>query len=286
MKLHDLRPAAGAHRPRKRVGRGISAGGGKTAGRGTKGQKARAGASIPAWFEGGQTPLQIRIPKLHGFKNRFRVEYEVVNLGRIAALVAAGVFEPGDAPGAKKAGKAGSAAPITINQEILRAAGLVSTLKKPLKILGNGDLDVALFVVADAFSRSAVSKIEAAGGSVQVLEVPTEPLAALGIEPLEPESTASSGAPADGHDHAGGATEPGSAPAEPQAKPAAKPAAKSSVKASAKSSPKPAPKATAKPAAKAKATAKPTAKPKAAAKPAPKSAAKPAKPAKQPAEDA
>ena len=163
MKLHDLRPAKGAHHPRKRVGRGIAAGGGKTAGRGTKGQKARAGAAIPAWFEGGQTPLQMRIPKLHGFKNRFRVEYEVVNLSRIAALVEAGIFEPGDAPGARKAGS-GKVAPITINQEILRAAGLVSTLKKPLKVLGNGDLSAALFVVADAFSRSAVTKIEAAGG--------------------------------------------------------------------------------------------------------------------------
>ena len=76
----------------------------------------------------------------------------------------------------------GKAAPITINQEILRAAGLVSTLKKPLKVLGNGDLSAALFVVADAFSRSAVTKIEAAGGSVQVLEVPSGPLAALGVE--------------------------------------------------------------------------------------------------------
>jgi large subunit ribosomal protein L15 len=183
MKLHDLRPAMGAHHPRKRVGRGIAAGGGKTAGRGTKGQKARAGAAIPAWFEGGQTPLQMRIPKLHGFKNRFRVEYEVVNLGRIAALVEAGIFEPGELPGGKKGTTPpAKAAPITINQEILRASGLVSTLKKPLKVLGNGDLTVALFVVADAFSRSAISKIEAAGGTVQVLEVPREPLAALGLD--------------------------------------------------------------------------------------------------------
>jgi len=199
MKLHDLRPATGSHHARKRVGRGIAAGGGKTAGRGTKGQKARAGASIPAWFEGGQTPLQQRIPKLHGFRNRFRVEYEVVNLGRIAALVDAGIFEPGDAPGAKKAGS-GNAAPITINQEILRAAGLVSTLKKPLKVLGNGDLSAALFVVADAFSRSAVTKIEAAGGSVQVLEVPSGPLAALGVE-AEPEAASRAAAKA-GRDHA------------------------------------------------------------------------------------
>jgi large subunit ribosomal protein L15 len=195
MKLHDLQPAAGAHRKRKRVGRGIAAGGGKTAGRGTKGQKARAGASIPAWFEGGQTPLQMRIPKLHGFKNRFRVEYEVVNLGRINALVEAGVFEPGDLPAKGKGkGKAaassrsGSSAPITINQEILRVAGLVSTLKKPLKILGEGDLSAPLFVVADSFSRSATRKIEAAGGSVQVLEVPKEPLAALGLD--RPEAAA------------------------------------------------------------------------------------------------
>jgi large subunit ribosomal protein L15 len=188
MKLHDLRPAKGAHRARKRVGRGIAAGGGKTAGRGTKGQKARAGASIPAWFEGGQTPLQMRIPKLHGFKNRFRIEYEVVNLGRIAALVEAGVFEPGDLPGVKKAAKSGTTAPITVNQEILRAAGLVSTLKKPLKVLGNGDLSVALFVVADAFSRSAIAKIEAAGGSVQVLEVPSGALAALGLDLPQPEA--------------------------------------------------------------------------------------------------
>jgi outer membrane biosynthesis protein TonB len=130
----------------------------------------------------------MRIPKLHGFKNRFRIEYEVVNLGRIAALVEAGVFEPGDVPGAKKAGKSGTAAPITVNQEILRAAGLVSTLKKPLKVLGNGDLSVALFVVADAFSRSAIAKIEAAGGSVQVLEVPSGPLAALGLDLPEPEA--------------------------------------------------------------------------------------------------
>jgi len=186
MKLHDLHPAKGAHHPRKRVGRGIAAGGGKTAGRGTKGQKARAGAAIPAWFEGGQTPLQMRIPKLHGFKNRFRVEYEVVNLGRISALVDAGIFEPGELPVGRKADTAARPALITINQEILRAAGLVSTLKKPLKVLGHGDLSVALFVVADAFSRSAVSKIEAAGGSVQVLEVPREPLAALGLDgPVE-----------------------------------------------------------------------------------------------------
>ena len=93
MKLHDLRPAAGSRTAKTRVGRGIAAGKGKTAGRGTKGQKARAGGSIPPWFEGGQTPLHVRIPKLRGFKNRFKIEYEVVNVGAIAAAAERGAFE-------------------------------------------------------------------------------------------------------------------------------------------------------------------------------------------------
>ena len=181
MKLHDLRPADGSRRPKTRVGRGIAAGKGKTAGRGTKGQKARAGGSIPAWFEGGQTPLHMRIPKLRGFRNPFKVEYEVVNVGRIAALVAAGRLEAAEPSGASPKGK-GKPAAVTVNQEILRATGLVSSLDKPMKVLGSGEVDVPLFVVADAFTRSAREKIEAAGGTVQVLEVPTGPLAALGVE--------------------------------------------------------------------------------------------------------
>jgi len=288
MKLHDLRPAKGAHHARKRVGRGIAAGGGKTAGRGTKGQKARAGAAIPAWFEGGQTPLQMRIPKLHGFKNRFRVEYEVVNLGRIAALVDAGIFEPGEPPGAKKAasgsaktasGTATSAsAPITINQEILRAVGLVSTLKKPLKVLGNGDLSVALFVVADAFSRSAVTKIEGAGGSVQVLEVPSQPLAALGLD-LEPKAV-----PSTGHDH--GEPDDHEHPGDeaPEATPAAPDASASPLKASSKGSSKGSSKANPKAGAvKAEAPVKAAGKAPAAKAPAAKAAAPKAKPAAKPA---
>lgn len=177
MKLHDLRPADGSRQPRTRVGRGIAAGKGKTAGRGTKGQKARAGGSIPPWFEGGQTPLHMRIPKLRGFKNRFKIEYEVVNVGAIGALAERGLFEADVT--AKKGAKAG---PITVNQDILRAVGLVRTLNKPLKILGAGELSTALFVVADAFTASARTKIEAAGGSVNVLEIPATPLAALGLE--------------------------------------------------------------------------------------------------------
>lgn len=162
MKLHDLHPAPGSRRPRTRVGRGIAAGKGKTAGRGTKGQKARTGGSIPPWFEGGQTPLHQRIPKLRGFRNPLRVEYEVVNVGRIAALVEAGRL-PAPTDG-----------PVTVNQEILRAAGLVSTLRRPLKVLGAGEVTVPLFVIADAFSRTAREKIEAAGGTAQLIVPATE----------------------------------------------------------------------------------------------------------------
>ncbi len=181
MKLHDLQPADGSRRPRVRVGRGIAAGKGKTAGKGTKGQKARAGGSIPAWFEGGQTPLHQRIPKLRGFKNRFKIDYEVVNVGRISAYAEADRFLPGDAAG----GKSGAKAPITVNQEILKTVGLVKSLDKPLKILGQGDVTVPLFIVADAFSKSAVAKIEAAGGTAQALEIPDQPLEPLGVVVLE-----------------------------------------------------------------------------------------------------
>jgi large subunit ribosomal protein L15 len=194
MKLHDLRPADGSRQPRTRVGRGIAAGKGKTAGRGTKGQKARAGGSIPPWFEGGQTPLHQRLPKLRGFKNRFKIEYEVVNVGAIGSLAERGAFEADTS--AKKGTKAATTAPITINQDILRAVGLVRTLNKPLKVLGSGDVSVPLFVVADAFTASARAKIEAAGGSVNVLEIPGSPLPALGVDdetertPREPRTAA------------------------------------------------------------------------------------------------
>jgi len=175
MKLHDLRPAAGSHTARTRVGRGIAAGKGKTAGRGTKGQKARAGGSIPPWFEGGQTPLHMRIPKLRGFKNRAKIEYEIVNVGDISARVEQGAFtEAGTAP---KKGEQ-----LTINAETLRAVGLVRDIRKPLKVLGGGELANALFVVADAFTKSAVSKIEGAGGTVSVLEIPVRPVPALGLD--------------------------------------------------------------------------------------------------------
>ena len=185
MKLHDLKPAPGSKKARRRVGRGIAAGQGKTAGRGTKGQKARAGGTIPAWFEGGQTPLHQRIPKLHGFTNPFRITFEVVNVGDINRLAEAGVFEADDHHGAKA--PKGKAAPTTINQEILRAAGLVRRMDRPMKILGGGDLSAALFVVADAFTASARTKIEAAGGTVSVLETPDTKRPAIGMD-AEPEA--------------------------------------------------------------------------------------------------
>jgi large subunit ribosomal protein L15 len=166
VKLHDLKPAPGSTKRRIRVGRGIAAGKGKTAGRGTKGQKSRSGASIPGWFEGGQTPLHVRVPKLRGFKRRGRVEYQVVNIGRIAEYAAAGRF--GDEGRGKQ--------PLTVNAEVLAAAGLVSHPDRPVKVLGSGDIDLKVFVAADAFTRSARDKIEAAGGFVQLLapEPPAE----------------------------------------------------------------------------------------------------------------
>jgi len=170
MKIHDLHPAPGSVTKRTRVGRGIAGGKGKTAGRGTKGQRSRAGASIPAWFEGGQTPLHIRIPKLRGFRNINDVEYEVVNVGAIGAAIEAGKLE------------VQKGAPVTVNADTLKQAGLVRRDRLPLKILGGGDLSAKAFVLADAFTKSARAKIEAAGGTIQVIEVPTSPLAALGVD--------------------------------------------------------------------------------------------------------
>jgi large subunit ribosomal protein L15 len=183
VKLHDLKPAPGSTKRRMRVGRGIAAGKGKTAGRGTKGQKSRSGARIPAWFEGGQTPIHVRVPKLRGFKRRGRIEYQVVNVGRISEYATAGRF------GADAAGSE----PLTVNAEVLAAAGLISHADRPVKVLGSGDLEVKLFVAADKFTTSAKSKIEAAGGYVQVLA--PEPEAAVADAATEdaPEPEAAEG---------------------------------------------------------------------------------------------
>ena len=145
IKLHDLRPAEGANKAKTRVGRG-EASKGKTAGRGTKGTKARK--QVSAAFEGGQMPLHMRLPKLKGFKNPNRVEYQVVNVADLAEAFPQG----GD---------------ITVAD--LAAKGLVRP-KQPVKVLGEGDITVALNVTANKFSKSAAEKLEAAGGSAKAEE--------------------------------------------------------------------------------------------------------------------
>jgi large subunit ribosomal protein L15 len=178
VKLHDLRPPRGATAERIRVGRGIAAGKGKTAGRGTKGQNSRAGGGVPAWHEGGQTPIHIRVPKLRGFKRRFKVQYEVVNVGAIADAADKGRFADAESAAAdvsSRGTRRRSEAPLTVNAEILRQARLITNVRRPVKVLGEGEVNRKLFVVADAFTRSAREKIEAAGGTAQVLEIPGQP---------------------------------------------------------------------------------------------------------------
>jgi len=145
LKVHHLRPAPGAKKAKIRVGRGEAGRRGKTAGRGTKGSGARQ--TVPQNFEGGQMPLHMRLPKLRGFKNPFRVEYQVVNLDRLSQL-----FPDGG----------------TVGVADLVAAGAVRP-GAPVKILGNGEISVALQVSAQAFSASAKQKIAAAGGSTTEL---------------------------------------------------------------------------------------------------------------------
>ncbi len=144
LKLHHLRPAPGAKTAKTRVGRGEGSKG-KTAGRGTKGSKARY--QVPAAFEGGQMPIHMRLPKLKGFKNPFKVAFQVVNLDRLSEL-----FPEGG----------------TVTVEDLVAKGAVRK-GEPVKVLGQGEISVAVQVSADAFSGSAKEKIEAAGGAVTVL---------------------------------------------------------------------------------------------------------------------
>jgi large subunit ribosomal protein L15 len=147
MELHDLHPAPGAKRKRKRVGRGPGSGNGKTAGRGHKGQKSRSGYSRRYGFEGGQMPLVRRIPK-RGFTNIFRVEFQVVNLRDLER-----VFADGD----------------TVSPESLADSGLVKNTKKPVKVLGDGELSKKLTVQVHKFSASARAGIEKAGGSCEVV---------------------------------------------------------------------------------------------------------------------
>lgn len=146
LSINTLKPARGANRKNKRVGRGMGSGLGKTAARGYNGQLSRAGASMRPGFEGGQMPLYRRLPK-RGFTNIFRKEYVVINLEKLA------VFEAG----------------ATVDPEMLMGEGLIRNLRDGLKILGVGELPHALHVRAHKFSKSAVEKIEKAGGSVEVI---------------------------------------------------------------------------------------------------------------------
>ncbi len=148
MKIHELAPPDGAHRQRRRVGRGLGSGRGKTAGKGHKGQKARAGGGVPPYFEGGQLPLVRKLPYKRGFNNPFRVEYQAINLDQLEAL-------PAD---------------IEITPDVLQSHGLLRR-DRPVKILARGTLSRALTVHAHAFSQSARDAITAAGGTA--VELPT-----------------------------------------------------------------------------------------------------------------
>ena len=147
MKLHELSPVPGSTKERKRIGRGPASGQGKTAGKGHKGQKARAGRGMQIGFEGGQMPLQRRIPK-RGFNNIFRKEFATVNIASLDK-----VFNDGD----------------TVTIEALVANGLVKKTLDGVKVLGNGDLTKKLTVQVNAYSETAKSKIEAAGGNAEVV---------------------------------------------------------------------------------------------------------------------
>ena len=147
MKLYELQPAAGSVKDVKRIGRGHGSGNGKTAGKGHKGQKARSGGSIRAGFEGGQMPLQRRMPK-RGFNNIFATEYATVNVSALEERFEAGA---------------------TVDAEALKACGLVKDAKDGIKILGNGELTKSLTVKAAKFTASAQEKIEKAGGKAEVI---------------------------------------------------------------------------------------------------------------------
>jgi large subunit ribosomal protein L15 len=148
MKLHDLKPAEGSKHRKRRVGRGIAAGQGKTAGRGTKGQRARTGRGIKLYFEGGQLPLVRRLPHTRGFTNIFRVEYQVVNLDALNAKFDAGA---------------------QVTPQAMLEKGLVHDATH-VKVLGDGELTKALNVKAHAFSNSAKEKIAAAGGTTEIVQ--------------------------------------------------------------------------------------------------------------------
>jgi len=146
MKIEDLKPAEGSKKKNKRVGRGIGSGHGKTSCKGHKGQKARSGGPKGPGFEGGQMPLQRRLPK-RGFKNQFKIEYAAINLKNISKIEGLDIITP----------------------EVLFERGLIKDLKDGIKVLGDGDIQGPLTIKADAFSASALAKIAAAGGKAEII---------------------------------------------------------------------------------------------------------------------
>jgi large subunit ribosomal protein L15 len=160
MRLEDLKPNPGSRRGRKRVGRGIGSGHGKSAGRGTKGQKARN--TVRRGFEGGQTPLHRRLPRFRGFKNRFAQEYEIVNLSQLAAFEAGSVVTP-EAMCEKGLLR-------RVRTEKNEEGAVTVTGDVRVKVLGDGEVDRALTVRAHKFSKSAVEKLTAHGGTAEVIE--------------------------------------------------------------------------------------------------------------------
>lgn len=146
--IDDLRPNKGANTSKRRLGRGHGSGRGKTAGRGTKGQNSRSGGGVRPGFEGGQLPIQQRMPYKRGFTNIWRTPWETVNVGKLAELQVDGPITP----------------------DVLAEAGLIRSTRFPVKILGNGELGSSITVQAHGFSRSAKEMIEQAGGTVEVLE--------------------------------------------------------------------------------------------------------------------
>ena len=149
--LSNLKYAEGSKKNRKRVGRGVGSGHGKTSTRGMNGQKSRAGNKQRAWFEGGQMPLQRRIPKF-GFTNPGRVEFQVLNLGKLQAYFTKGTLSEQ-----------------SLNHEILFKKGVISHKRKPLKILGEGDFSQKIEISANKFSKSAIEKIEKSGGKANII---------------------------------------------------------------------------------------------------------------------
>lgn len=146
MRLEDLKPAEGSKKENKRVGRGVGSGHGKTSCKGHKGQKARSGRKKGPGFEGGQTPLQRRLPK-RGFKNRFKIEYAIINLKDVNRVEGLDIITP----------------------EVLMEKGIIKSLKDGIKVLGEGEIQRPFTIKADAFSSSALAKIAAAGGKAEII---------------------------------------------------------------------------------------------------------------------